>query len=247
MPGEKRGVTFRNNSNVRNLYLYTRYRKPVSTAVNYKAPTKQNNGPSAASSSRVQENFKKHPARYPWNSSHSYANTYEAPSEAMQRYYSRNSIAAQKKFGDFWVDAVIINQTHRETAKAMADDYLASVRALMETKFGQVKSEMKFLKWLKKCVLMENDLAKGKVTQEEVSTEFDATIDPMCEKTTIEKSALLAAYPEFLQIGLDYIAKLDIETKQKHREMRALLKTKRANNVLKGKRTSTRKAGKGAE
>lgn len=226
---DKKRLTFKNNSMVRNLYL------KGNVPVNYSVPTKRNNGKSQTSNSRVQENYKRKPKSYKWSSSLSYENTYPSSTRAQQSAYNRNSRKMQEKYGSFWVDAVVCNGIVDDKIQEIMQAFDANITRLITEKFGQAPKTI-FLKHLNKLIKLELDLKKQLIDKATFATESDKVFDAMATETQMDKSVLTTNYPYFKTVGLEHARILEFIKEEKRKALANLLKLKQTANAHK-KRT----------
>jgi len=226
---EKKRLTFKNNSMVRNLYL------KGSVPVNYSVPTKRANGKSQTSNSRVQENYKRKPKSYKWSSSLSYENTYPSSTRAQQSAYNRNSRQAQQKYGSFWVDAVVCGAIVDDKIHEIMQAFDANITRLIEQKLGQAPKSI-FLKHLNKMIKLELDLKKQLIDKAVYTTESERIFTEMAAESQLDKSVLIANYPAFKDLGLEHARILEFIKEEKRKALASLLKLKQTANAQK-KRT----------
>lgn len=225
---DKKRLTFKNNSMVRNLYL------KGNVPVNYTVPTKRNNGKSKTSNSRVQENYKRKPKSYKWNSSLSFENTYPSSTNAQRLAYNRNSKKMQEKYGSFWVDAVVCGAIVDDKIHEIMQAFDANITKLIEQKIGQAPKTI-FLKHLNKMIKLELDLKKQLIDKATFTTESERIFDEMADETQINRSILTTTYPYFKTAGLEQARILEFIKEEKKKALSTLFKLKQSANAQKKK------------
>jgi len=222
-------LTFKNKANVRNLFLNP---NGSANAVNYKAPTKRANGKTNVRSSLVEENYKLNPANYKWTSDYSYANTHNGPSAANKKRYLSAQGKAKTTYGNVWHNAVAIRESHNEEKQARLQQYYSKVLSLIDKLFGEQDEEVieEFIESLEEMDKLTVEFTSGKKSKTEYMEESDIIYEDWHLNTNIDKVALMKAYPEFNKLRLDKGLANNTANAVKNRELKNLLKTKRAAN-----------------
>ena len=222
-------LTFKNTANVRNLFL-----KPngSANAVNYKAPTKRANGQTMRRSSLVEENYKVNPANYNWKSEYSYANTHNGPSAANKKRYLAAQGKAITKYGNVWHNAVAIKESHNEEKQERLKAYYSKVLSLIEERFGDLDEGTveEFIEGLEAMDTLSEEYSSKKKSKSEYDAEADTIFEDWHLNTEISKAELIANYPDFHDL-LVVRGKINtVANAAKNKELKNLLKTKRAAN-----------------
>lgn len=222
-------LTFKNTAIVRNLFL-----KPVGApnAVNYAVPTKQANGKTKKRSSLVEENYKVNPANYNWKSEYSYANTHNGPSEANKKRYITAQGKAKTKYGNVWHNAVAIKESHDEEKQERLKEYYTKVLNLIEERFGDLDEAIieEFIEGLEAMDTLTEEYSMKKKSKSEYDEEADTIFEDWHLNTEIEKADLIKHYPDFHELLVVRGKVNTVANAAKNKELKNLLKTKRAAN-----------------
>jgi len=223
-------LTFKNTANVRNLFLKA---DGSSNAVNYKAPTKQANGATDIRSSLVERNYKENPNNYTWNSSHSYANTYNEPSQAQKTKYHKAQEKAKSLYGNVWHNAIAITESHNEEMNERAEQYNVNVVNLMAERFGDLEPDVaeEFLEHLESMNKLSSEYAAGKKTKTEYDEGAEIIFTDWHLNTEIPKEDLVKNYPDFKDLFFTNKRLGNNSLSVKSKALKNLLKTKRARNT----------------
>ena len=228
-------LTFKNTSNVRNLFL-----KPngSANAVNYKAPTKRANGKTNLRSSLVEENYKVNPANYNWKSEYSYANTHNGPTAADKKRYLAAQGKARTKYGNVWHNAVAIKESHNEEKQERLRAYYSKVLSLIAERFGDLDEGTieEFIEGLEAMDTLSEEYSRGKKSKSEYDAESDTIFEDWHLNTEISKAELIANYPDFRKLLVVRGQTNTNANAAKNRELKNLLKTKRAANTARIRR-----------
>ena len=186
---------------MRNLFLKSNGSAAV--ADNYAVPTKRNNGPTITSSSRVQEDYKRNPNNYRWSSNSSYDNTYSA--EPMSRNAKKAFFAAQSKYGNSWVNALVVKNSANENDIERLNGYYSKVLALIKELFGDLDDNTveEFIENLDAMNELNHSLMKGKINQASFYSGSSNLFEDWSLNTEIEEAELIKHYPHFKELYLE--------------------------------------------
>jgi hypothetical protein len=234
-------VSFSNNSKVRNLHLNPNVEGPAVYANNYTVPTKTQNGPSLVSNSKVQENYKTNPNNYKWTTSRSYANTFKnvKNSSTTKKFLKE----APGKFGNGWVNAVTLKNSHNETKAERNSLYKAEIKSILR-KFGVLSASKSsaLLDGLETLADLSIQVGKKKITTAKFDSSSEIVISEIVKNTGVPKAKITKNFPLFLEAFALKVKMNESEKKTQKLGLNSLLKSKKnANNLLKERNRNTKK------
>lgn len=234
-------VSFSNSSKVRNLHLNPNGEGPAAYAENYTVPTKTQNGPTLVSNSRVQENYKVNPNNYKWSSSKSYANTFHAEkNSSTTRKFLRE---APEKFGEGWVNAVTLKNSHNEMKAERNGLYKGEINYII-SKFGALSASKKnsLEKSLESLAELSIKYSKNKISKEEYDSSSAFITREIMIKTGVTKAKIIRNFPEFLKAFSLKMQLNESAKKTQKQGLNSLLQSKKnANNLQKQRNRNTMK------
>lgn len=215
----KKGVRFANESLVRNLNLHK-------GAVNYKAKTRKNNGPSSVSSSLVRVNQRANPSSYEWNSNKSYSPTYMSLSTVERKASLANHHAVRRAFKNRWVNATVARNTYKEEVEDLQNAYYNKVFEMVAMMFNDPNELIKdeIVNYLDDIIIVANRLDANNISSTEAEHQMKAIFDNFERDTSINKDIFIKAWPTFRKF---YLQNETIKQQAKRRRDDVLLGIKK--------------------
>ena len=228
-------VSFSNNSRVRNLHLNPNGEGPAAYAENYTVPTKTQNGPALVSNSRVQENYKVNPNNYKWSTNSSYANTFKTQKNSSST--RKFLMEAPGKYGNGWVNAVTLKNSHNEMKTERNGLYKAEIKSILR-KFGVLSASKTsaLLEGLETLAELSIQFNKKKITESEFNSATVATTEEIVKNSGVSKAKITKYFPLYLE-AFSLKAKTNESAKKTQKqELNSLLKSKKTSNALQKER-----------
>lgn len=214
----KKTLKFRNSSRVRNQLLN-------GSLVEYNVGTKAANGPSAVSNSLLRVNQKANPGQYQWNTSKSYANTFNASNQNAASSKA-NYLNVRRTYKNGWINATVAMNSYTEELEELTNGYKSKLAEFINTMFDAPNEERfedirDYIKELNEIAL---DLSTNSMTKQEADQEMGNIYDKAEDNSGIDKAYFRRIFPV---ISAEYLALVNFK-KQARKTRNNILRNLRA-------------------